>query len=63
MRQGVHTASIKKKELNYSEGGPLKLEKSCSTKYPVTSLLRKRDITGDILTFSKTEALVKVLSK
>ena len=56
--------STTKKEIkNYSEGGPLKLERSNSTTYPVTSLLRNTDITGESLIFSTKEDLLKVLSK
>jgi len=56
-------SKIKKERKNYSEGGPLKFERSNSTTYPVTSLLRKTDITGDSLIFSINDDLVKVLSK
>lgn len=57
-----HSSNIKKR-INYSEGGPLKPEKSNSTTYPVTSLLRNTDITGESLIFSRNDVLVNVLSK
>mgnify|MGYP006988319641 CR=1 FL=1 len=56
-------SNIKKERKNYSVGGPLKLERSNSTTYPVTSLLRNTVITGDSLIFSINDDLVKVLSK
>jgi hypothetical protein len=63
LRLALRNECITKEIKNYSEGGPLKLERSNSTTYPVTSLFRNTDITGDSLIFSKKEDLVKVLSK
>ena len=55
--------SLKKEKENYSEGGPLKLERSSSTTYPVTSLLRNTDMIGESLIFSMNDDFVNVLSK
>ena len=63
LRLALKNERITKEIKIYSEGGPLKLERSNSTTYPVTSLLRNTDITGDSLIFSTKEDLVKVLSK
>ena len=63
LRLALKNERITKEIKIYSEGGPLKLERSNSTTYPVTSLLRNTDITGESLIFSTKEDLVKVLSK
>jgi hypothetical protein len=56
-------ANKKRKRKIYSEGGPLKLVRSNSTTYPVTSLLRNTDMIGESLIFSMKDDLVNVLSK
>jgi hypothetical protein len=56
-------ANKKRKRKIYSEGGPLKLVRSSSTTYPVTSLLRNTDMIGESLIFSMKDDLVNVLSK